>query len=115
MSEEEIVNKIKEKLDFYKLPEEEQLESELFGEGMPIDLIQGLLDLYNKEKEKNEKLEWKYKKLEHKYKRLRCDYNFTHELQRRDMIHKCQIIRKIKELSNGTYDAKIILQELLEE
>lgn len=88
----------------------EKLQKEIDG-----DVERGYEHLYLKEKEKNEKLEWKYKKLEHKYKRLRCDYNFTHELQRKEMIHKYHIIKKIKEVSNGTYDAKIILQELLEE
>ena len=55
MTEEEIINKVKELIEDYK----SYFDKELLNN--TIKAIQGLLDLYNKEKEKNKKVEEKRK------------------------------------------------------
>lgn len=65
-----------------------------------LNLIEKLQKELNQEKEKNKELEQQYDKLS-KY------FIENH-------ISKDKIKEKIEELKNGTYDAKIILQKLLE-
>ena len=68
------------------------------------DLIGKLLTAYEKEKEKNKELTDEYL-----VQRDLINPDFL-----KDYIHKDKIKAKIEEVKDGTYDAKIVLQSLLE-
>ena len=68
------------------------------------EAIETLLTAYEKEKEKNKELTDEYL-----VQRDLINPDFL-----KDYIHKDKIKAKIEEVKDGTYDAKIVLQSLLE-
>lgn len=97
MSEEEIINEIKEKVDTIKnLCTDDCINKDLVIK--PLEqAIEGLLDLYNKEKEKNEK----YKKSNKLY--------YIHK----DKIR--EIIERLRKQHKNIFDAQMLYKELLGE
>lgn len=57
MSEEEIINRLSFKLKFIQKNIENENQYDYYWTKLDFENVKGLLDLYNKEKEKNKKLE----------------------------------------------------------
>lgn len=128
MSEEEIINRLKERIkidrsmrlnvgsDFDRFYEEE------------CQAIQGLIYLYNKEKEKNKELQYKLEleKIDNKYNQEERDEETIPKYKIREKITECEeAMNKVKQFNPSTYAGidtfiyamaqKNILKSLLEE
>lgn len=124
MSEKEIIKNTKAILEHYqkikniKDPIERDIESSCYIEEMPFNELQGLLDLYNKEKSRIMELAELLDKQESEIKSLQQEL----EIQKGCSISKDKIKAKIKELENLQENqyihldyTKKILEELLKE
>lgn len=111
MSEEEIIKKLKYLVSEYNRTA--QLYSDFFIDKKDIESIQGLLDLYNKEKEKNKILELDLEEMtksnEHKKE------HWVHKAVLNSYISKDKIMEILKNKGGSSFIAKADLQELLEE
>ena len=117
MSEDELKIKLKQVKDFKNKNEEcyaEDLPFYMFWEKKDIEAIETILDSYQKEKEKNKKLQIRCKELIEEKQELNTAILY-------DNIHKDKIRAKIKELEEKPWlfnnDATLlkILKGLLEE
>lgn len=81
MSEDKIINKAKSEIDYYTKEKDEFKDFNPVVQDCQntIDLLQGLLDLYKQEKEKNKKLKQEYEEL---------DENFTLVIIGKERIEK---------------------------
>jgi len=118
MNIEEAINKIKEVIymsDGERVDYIDINHSDLGGE-VSVDIfikaIETLLTAYEKEKEKNKELN---KYIEDRAKIGKNIQTFINkDYVEQEYISKDKIKAKIEEVKDGTYDAKIVLQSLLE-
>lgn len=117
MSEEEIKDIIKDFLELREIHSTDGLRKSYLS--IYKEAIQGLLDLYNKEKEKNEELKMKLLEKDFHIDGLKEDRRIAiEEIQEQYFISKDKIKEKIEEIKRNdysSYDASICLQELLDE